>query len=288
MRFLRFRNAGVSPLAPSRSDWRRVWRRGSLPIAALGMMIAILAGGLTWAVWDGRLDRIARVGETFALRVSVDLGLTAKSIEIEGRARTPRPDVLAAIGITGQPALLGINLEEIRQRLMALTWVETAEVERRYPDRLAVKLNEYQPFALWQYQRRLYLIARNGHVIVRAEFEHFRDLPVVVGQGAPTRAAQILDIIDSAPSLAHRVRAVILVGERRWNVRLENGIDVKLPEAAPQTAWSRLAELVRNQDILGKDISIIDLRFEDRVVVRLAHPMQPGTSKNEQEAGKET
>ena len=81
------------------------------------------------------------------------------------------------------------------------------------------------------------------------------------------------------PDLAPRVRAAVWVGDRRWNLRFDNGVDVKLPADSPQAAWSLLARLEREQRLLARDITIIDMRLPDRLVVRLgpaAELRQPG------------
>ncbi|MCH7555160.1 MAG: cell division protein FtsQ, partial [Proteobacteria bacterium] len=57
---------------------------------------------------------------------------------------------------------------------------------------------------------------------------------------------------------------------RRWNLRLDNGVDVELPEAGINAAWRRLADIERRHRLLSRDITAIDLRLPDRLVVRPA------------------
>jgi len=288
MRLLNPTAKPAAALVGAQVQIRRWWRRRSTRVGVSALTTLVLAGGLAWMVASGTFARIADVGWQATLGWSRDLGLDAQVVEIEGRSRTPLPDVVQAIGVAGRHALLSIDLEAMRQRVLALPWVEAAEIERRYPDRLVVRIEEYEPFALWQRQRQFYLIARDGHVIEAARIEQYRHLPIVVGKGAPQRAAELMDLIAGVPELAERVRAAVLVGERRWNLRLDNGIDVKLPELEPARAWARLAEIERDQDLFTKDISIIDLRFEGRVVVRLTRPRTETSPVEEAESGKET
>ena len=65
-----------------------------------------------------------------------------------------------------------------------------------------------------------------------------------------------------------RVRAAVWVGGRRWNLRLDDGIDIRLPEENPLFAWTRLATLERDRKLLSQDVIAVDLRIRDRVVVR--------------------
>ena len=288
MRFLNPTTKPANALAGVQFQIGRWWRRRSTRVGASALASLVLSGGLAWMVASGAFGRIVDAGWQATLGWSRHLGLDTQMVEIEGRTKTPLTDVVQAIGVSGQHALLSIDLEAMRQRILALPWVEAAEIERRYPDRLMVRIKEYEPFALWQRQQQFYLIARDGHVIEAARIEQYRHLPIVVGKGAPQRAAGILDLIAGVPELAEHVRAAVLVGERRWNLRLDNGIDVKLPELEPALAWARLGEIEREQDLFTKDISVIDLRFEGRIVVRLAHPRNATSPADDSEAGKET
>ena len=99
--------------------------------------------------------------------------------------------------------------------------------------------------------------------------DRFKHLKVIVGDDAPQKTRQLLRVLAAAPVLAERVDAAVWVGERRWNMRLDNGIDVRLPEQDPMAAWVKLAELESAHRILDKDIKAIDLRLPDRLVVRM-------------------
>jgi cell division protein FtsQ len=60
------------------------------------------------------------------------------------------------------------------------------------------------------------------------------------------------------------------VAERRWNLRLKNGVDVRLPETNVAPALDRLVALDREKKLLSRDIVAVDLRLPDRVSVRLS------------------
>jgi cell division protein FtsQ len=92
----------------------------------------------------------------------------------------------------------------------------------------------------------------------------------VVGKGAERSAKDFLAVIDRYPDIRSQLRASILVAERRWNLRLTNGIDVRLPETDVEAALDRLVALDRDQKLLSRDITMVDLRLPDRVSVRLS------------------
>ena len=95
-------------------------------------------------------------------------------------------------------------------------------------------------------------------------------LPLVVGKGANSRALEFLTVMDRYPQLQEQVQAYVLVAERRWNLRLKNGIDIRLPEANPAAAIETVIALDRDRKLLSRDITAIDLRNADRVAVRLS------------------
>jgi cell division protein FtsQ len=117
---------------------------------------------------------------------------------------------------------------------------------------------------------RVVVIAADGTVVEKDIDSRFADFPLVVGRGAELRARDMLTLIDQHPALREKVQAFVLVAERRWNLRMRNGIDVQLPEFQPERALEQLAALDRDKKILTRDIEIIDLRLADRVTVRLS------------------
>jgi cell division protein FtsQ len=98
----------------------------------------------------------------------------------------------------------------------------------------------------------------------------YAGLPLFVGIGAETRAREFLAMLDRRPELRANVRACVLVAERRWNLRLKNGVDVRLPEFDVEQALDQLAALERDTRLSNRDITAIDLRLADRITVRLS------------------
>jgi cell division protein FtsQ len=114
------------------------------------------------------------------------------------------------------------------------------------------------------------VIAGDGTVLEPYFARRFVQLPLVVGIGAETRAQSFLATLDGYPQVRNRMRAAILVAERRWNVRLSNGIDIRLPETDIEQALDTLLQLDRERQLLSRDVTVIDLRLPDRVTVRLS------------------
>jgi cell division protein FtsQ len=114
------------------------------------------------------------------------------------------------------------------------------------------------------------VISSDGTIVGPLVDSHFARLPLVVGAGAATRARDFLAVLDAYPEIRDQVRACVLVAERRWNLKLKNGVDVRLPETDVAHALDTLARLDREKRLLSRDITAIDLRLPDRVSVRLS------------------
>ena len=195
-------------------------------------------------------------------------GLRVQNVVIEGRANTPEPLLLAALGVTKGSPILGFSLEAARQRIETLSWVEHATVERRLPGTIVVNLQERRPFAIWQNGGKFVLIDRAGQVVTHQDVANFRTLPLVVGAGAPSGAATLLDALTARPALQARVVAAVRVGERRWNLHMNNDTDVMLPEGHEVIALDRLLQLQQEHDLLDRPLVAIDMRLPDRLVLR--------------------
>jgi cell division protein FtsQ len=267
--------AAIRMAVPPRRRPQPAWLRWSIRFALGFGVIAAIGGSALWGVQSGWLARQWSAARDLALEATAEVGLSLRIVEVHGRSETRQADILAALGAPRGAPLLGLDIDAMRARLAALPWIVSAEVERRYPDRLLVTVREAEPLALWQRKQTLFLVSRAGKVIETADLGKYSKLLVIVGDSAPERAEDLFDLLAQQPTLKTRVTAAVFVGKRRWNLRFDNGVDVKLPEKDPGAAWSRLAALQSRHGILEKDVRIIDLRLPDQVVVRRAHPAQP-------------
>jgi len=198
------------------------------------------------------------------------LGLTVSDITVEGRETTDRETILAALAARPGTPILAVNPRRAKEQLETLPWVRTAVIERRLPGTLYVRLVERKPLALWQHGGKIELIDRMGAVIPVAPLDRFAKLPLVVDAGAAAHAAELIDMLASEPDLAGRVTAAIRVGDRRWNLRIDNAIDVLLPADHAAAAWAQLARLERSSALLQRDVQTIDIRLPDRLVLRVS------------------
>ncbi|OHC73368.1 MAG: hypothetical protein A3H92_11865 [Rhodospirillales bacterium RIFCSPLOWO2_02_FULL_58_16] len=202
------------------------------------------------------------------IAVSRELGFTVREILVMGRSQTTRLDLLDAIHIDRGDPILTFDLNAARQRVESLPWVHSATIERMLPDIVFVTVAERKPFALWQNKGQFALIDSEGKVIINEGVDRFSDLFQVVGDDAPAHAAKLLEMLATQPELLTEAKAAVRVGGRRWNILMNNGINVHLPEDNAENAWARLAEYERANQVLDRDIKVLDLRIPDRLIVR--------------------
>ncbi|MDR3435795.1 cell division protein FtsQ/DivIB [Telmatospirillum sp.] len=242
-------------------------------IRHITLAVLVVGGGLVFPAWMIRSGTAARLVDDLhqqTIALSGRAGFRVEEIFVEGRARTPREQIVGALQIKRGDPILGIDLAATRQRLEELSWVKTATIERRLPGVVHLLITERNPIVLWQNQGKYYLVDHDGQV-VGDEIDEYADLPLMVGEGAPDHAAELIDLLNAEPELKKRVKAAQWVGDRRWNVTLDRtsgGIDIRLPEEDPLIAWHDLAKLDREQSLLERKVTLIDMRLPDRLVLR--------------------
>jgi cell division protein FtsQ len=250
--------------------WRSRLARLPSGIGIAGSVL-LLAGALGYGVVKGQhvADLITWFKDARDT-VANSVGLRIAAISLTGSKEVSREEILTTAGVTGRASLLFLDADAARTRLMANPWIGDAAVLKLYPDRLQITVTERQAFAIWQKDGRVSVIAADGTVLEPFVERRYVGLPLVVGNGAERSAKDFLAIIDQYPDIRSQLRASILVAERRWNLRLANGIDVRLPETDVVAALDRLVALDHDKKLLSRDITMVDLRLPDRVSVRLS------------------
>ena len=272
---------------PRRRRLPRDLRRVALWGAPAALIVGIGAGAVLsgWSPGQGPAHDLSSA----LLSATGALGLTVDDIEVEGRTTTDTATILAALGAHAGSPILAVNPAHAKEQLEALPWVRSASIERRLPGTIYVRLVERVPLAVWQHDKKWELIDRDGTVIPVSDLSRFANLPTVVGgDQARHGAADLIDLLSSEPDLAARVTAIILVGDRRWDLRIDNAIEVMLPEDDAAGAWTRLAKLERINRLLQRDVQTVDMRLPDRLVMRVNDPKDATPPKKVHTPGKST
>ncbi|MEG3618822.1 cell division protein FtsQ/DivIB [Magnetovibrio sp. PR-2] len=261
--------AGQEPaLTPKRRRVVPFHKRPQTVFITAVLGLGIVAGGLHWSWKNGFVqDAYAQV-KWSVIKVTADLGFTVQEVLVTGRGETARDDLLATLGIQRGAPILAYDFAQARERVEELPWVFQARVERLLPDTLVIHLTERRPMALWQHRGSFSLIDDNGVVITHNALDRFSNLIQVVGEDAPDHVGGLLELLETQPELLAQVKAAVRVGGRRWDLSLQGGVDVRLPEDNAPKALARLAAFEQESGVLARDIRVLDLRMPDRVIVR--------------------
>jgi len=248
-----------------------VWKRPSFKPLALSAVFGLLAALITYSVQSGLADLTAKRTERAAINMTASTGFILKDVMVEGRENTPVKDLRAVVNLELDQPILDVSPQHLRERIEALPWVATASVERQLPDIIHIRLNEHRPTAMWQHDGTFSLINKTGEVILTGgdDITVFSHLPLVVGNGAPEHADKVLSILKSEPDLHKRVKAAVRVSDRRWDIVMNDGSSIRLPEDHPAQAWARLAIYDKEHEIFKKKLASVDLRLPDRILVKI-------------------
>lgn len=227
------------------------------------LLVTLLSVGLAIgvAIWTGKvLDRAVTRTDTAAGAVVTDAGFALTQLHLDGNHRTTAAEIVAALGVRAGQPIFTVNLQAARARLLTLPWVSEAEVKRRFPDDIAVRVVERVPYARWQNERGLVVVERAGRVITGEGAAKFAKLPLLMGEGAPENAVGMIEAVSHHRAILSRVAAYQYQSGRRWNLLLDDGVVVKLPEAGWDKELAELDRLIVDKGILESDIREIDLR----------------------------
>ena len=275
-----FPDRALSASLPEQRMWRRYGRlldrlavriarlpRRTLTLATVVLIVASAGYGALAARTGGHvLDFFRDIRDGAA----VALGFPIATVAVSGEKHLSREEIVALAGVTSHTSLLFYDVVDARARLLTNPWIAEATVQKFLPDRLVISISERAAFALWQKEGRIGVIAADGTVLEPEVLPRYAGLPFVVGAGAETRAQEFLGYLERRPGLRATVRAAVLVAERRWNLRLKNGVDVRLPEFEVERALDRLIALEHDTGLSDRDVTAIDLRLKDRVTVALS------------------
>jgi cell division protein FtsQ len=245
---------------------RHVPRRAG---AAATLMLWFASAGFG-IVRGGHLDELSTALGDSRNALANSAGFRIASVTINGRKQLSQDEVLATGGVTGRSSLLFLDASAVRERLKDNPWISDATVLKLYPGALQINIVERTPFALWQENGRVSVIAEDGAVLEPYVTRRFLSVPLVVGKGAETRARDFLALLAQYPQVQSVTKAAVFVGERRWNLRLKGGLDVRLPESDVDKALAELSRLDKEDRLFSRDVVAVDMRLPDRLTVQLS------------------
>lgn len=252
---------------------RGKWLALSALFLGSALVYGAVIGGQTTRAYD------ALTGGIEHLAIAAGFGVTR--ITVTGKLHATDAAITAALGAGPGTMMLGFDTDAAKTRLEAVPWIRHAQVMRLLPSTLQVVVEERTPYAVWQNHGQTYVVDTEGVMLAPALREAYRDLPLVVGEGAGKNAAQLFDQLTPFGELTQDLIAAIRVGDRRWTLKLASGLEIMLPDDNIAEALTSLTKLDRDKGVLKRDLAAVDLRLLDRVTVRLretASANQPGAA----------
>lgn len=194
-----------------------------------------------------------------------------KLMAVEGATPIVSDAVRTILPIDFPISSFDLDLDVMRSEIMKLDVVAEAELRIRPGGVLEVAISERDPVIVWRAGEQLELLDKTGHRVASLTARSARaDLPLVVGEGAQDAINEALMLFAAARPLATQMRGLVRVGARRWDVVLKDDQRILLPENAPVAALEQILALDQAQDLLARDLTIIDMRNPLRPTLRMA------------------
>jgi len=237
--------------------------------------VVALALGVTLATGH-RGERLVQGFERGVDARFAQAGVRLKTVHVEGASPIATADIVKAAGVYANQPLIGLDLQDVRQKVESVGWVKQVRIVRLLPDTLVVAVQERRQLAVWQCEGKTSVIDDHGQVIPEADPVRFASLPLVVGEGADAAAPAVLPLLAQRPRLLRLTDALVRVDDRRWDVRLKDGSLIQLPSTGEEQALMQLEQLDQRSHILALGFDRIDLRNPEMVAVRPRQAETPG------------
>ena len=191
------------------------------------------------------------------------------ALSIQGSSDSLNAEIREILGLNFPISSFDLDLADLRNRVLSLPPVETAEVRLEGGSILHVKVKEKVPALLLKDDTGIHVLNKNGDYIrPLLSTEYGSKLPVITGQGAQKAAAEAFILFSALHDKLDEVRGLVLVGGRRWNIVLKSGQVIMLPEKKSEQAVQKILILDKAEKILSRDIAVFDFRLPYRITLR--------------------
>lgn len=252
-------------------SWKKKWLRNA---ALIGLPVVVFVLISARIVTDPMVQRVAdQQYQAFVAALSERPEFAVHGVQIDGASQGLQAKIMEAIALGDGASSLSVDVGELKLRIAALPPVRRAHVVLSPDGQLQIDVRERIAEALWRDpQGALWLVDREGVRIASATKRGAHpNLPIVLGEGAPDAMDEALALFRSVPDLTPRLRAIVRIGQRRWDIALDDNLRILLPEQRPVDALQRVMALHYGEEILDRDLLAIDMRISARPTLRM-HP----------------
>lgn len=270
--------------SPSRLSYRleRLWltpyfralMRFGVPTLAMIAAIAIYFGDA------GRRDAVVQKFADLRGQIENRPEFMVKLMSIDGASQPVADAVRGMVTVPLPASSFKLDLEAMRATIEQVDAVESAKLIIKPGGVLSVTITERKPAILWRTEASLEMLDATGHRVATLLDRAARpDLPVIAGVGAEENVAEAIAILDAAKPILSRVRGLVRMGDRRWDIVLDRDQRILLPETAPVQAVERIMAIDAAEELLARDLVVVDLRNPDRPTLRLSAAAVEATKK---------
>ncbi len=260
--------------APSRLAYRlqRMWLtpyfRRLMRIGVPAFLLAFTA--LLWLSDDDRRASLAGGLTGMVEAVQNREQFMVKVMTIDGASGPVDKALRMMLPVDLPASSFDIDLDQLRRDILMLDAVKDVELRIKPDGVLAATVIERKPVMLWRHARGIEMLDEQGHRVASVTERSVRaELPLIAGEGADKASAEAIQIFSAAGPLLPRLRGLQRVGERRWDLVLDRGQRILLPAEGAVGALERLIALDGAEDLLGRDVAVVDLRDGTRPVARI-------------------
>ncbi|MFT7596745.1 MAG: cell division protein FtsQ [Paracoccaceae bacterium] len=261
--------------APSRLSYR-LQRWMLTPGIRLGLRIGVpvclvLVLSSAFLASEKRRDAlnlfVAEMRSSIQDRPEFMVGLMA----IDGAGRSLAEDIREVVPLDFPVSSFDLDPEQIRQVVAGLDPVKSASVRIRPGGVLQIDVTERQPVVVWRTHDGVVMLDETGaHVDALTARAARPDLPLIAGEGADSHVAEALALLAAGRPLGDRLRGLVRIGARRWDVVLDRGQRILLPPDSPVHALERVIALSDGSDLLERDVAVVDMRLASRPTIRMS------------------
>jgi cell division protein FtsQ len=260
--------------APSRLNYR-MQRWMLTPGIRLGLRIGVpfcltLAVSSAFFADEKRRDALNDFVAEMKASIQERPEFMVKMMAIDGAGLNLAEDIREVAPLDFPISSFDIDIEQLRLTVAGLDPVKSASARIKPGGILQVDVIERGPAVVWRTRGGVDLLDAGGvRVDAISSRADRKDLPLIVGKGANEHVAEALRLIQVAAPLADRVRGLVRIGERRWDVVLDRGQRILLPVERPQQALERVLAVNEVRDLLQRDVVTVDMRLKARPTIRM-------------------
>ncbi len=276
---LKFRRdkARPAPRDPAPSRWSyRMQRLWLTPIFRQIMRVGLPLGTAfllgSWYLTDpGTQEKLLAQVNDIRRSVAERPEFMVKLMSIDGASEELAQDIREVLPVDFPVSSFDLDLDQMRGVVEDLDAVASADLLIQSGGVLALTVRERVPAVVWRLRGALELLDETGRRVAALGHRGDRpDLPLIVGEGAERDVPQALALIEAAQPLETRLRGLVRMGERRWDVVLDRDQRILLPESGAVEALEHVIALDQAQDLLARDLAAVDMRNAHRPTLRMA------------------